>query len=187
MITLVLGGARSGKSEFAEQLVSRHGPPVTYLATGVATDPDMARRIAAHRERRPAGWATVECGSDVAGALAATPGTVLLDALGTWVARLDDFEPDAAGLCDALRTRRGATVVVSEEVGLGVHPATDAGRRFRDQLGALNRAVSAVADAAYLVVAGRVVTLGPPVETAATGEAPVGAGDTRPEGGPPGA
>jgi len=187
VITLVLGGARSGKSELAERLASRHGPPITYVATGVATDRDMAERIAAHRKRRPASWATVECGTDLAGALAATHGTVLLDALGTWVARLDGFEPDVAGLCHALRARRGATVVVSEEVGLGVHPATDAGRRFRDQLGALNQAVSAVAGAAYLVVAGRVVTLGPLVEAAATEKTSDAAQGAPPEGGASGA
>jgi len=187
MITLVLGGARSGKSEFAERLADRHGPPITYLATGVATDPDMAGRIAAHRRRRPASWTTVECGTDVAGVLAATHGTVLLDALGTWVARLDGFEADAAALCDALRERGGATVVVSEEVGLGVHPATDAGRRFRDQLGALNRAVSAVADAAYLVVAGRALALGALVEVAAAGETSVDGGKARRKGSAPGA
>lgn len=175
MITLVLGGTRSGKSEVAEALAARAaagtaggagdpagGTPVTYVATGAATDADMAERIAAHRARRPAGWVTVEAGADLPTVLAGLDGPVLVDSLGTWVAHVPDLVPDVAGLRRSLqgrRGRRGDTIVVSEEVGLGVHPETAAGRRFADELGALNRAVAEVADRVLLVVAGRVLPL----------------------------
>lgn len=163
MITLVLGGTRSGKSEVAEGLVGDAPGPVTYIATGRATDDDMAARIAAHRARRPHGWTTVEAGNDLPGVLTAIEGHALVDSLGTWVAGHDDLTPDNGALCAALRDRArsggGATVVVSEEVGLGVHPPTAVGRRFADALGALNRAVADEADRVLLVVAGRVLPL----------------------------
>jgi adenosylcobinamide kinase/adenosylcobinamide-phosphate guanylyltransferase len=164
MITLVLGGTRSGKSEVAEGLAGRHGGPVTYVATGTASDPDMAARIARHRARRPAGWSTVEVEAGAAptlpAVLAGLAGPVLVDSLGTWVASCPDLAPDGPALCAALAGRAGATVVVSEEVGLGVHAATDVGRRFADALGTLNRQVADAADQVLLVVAGRVLPLG---------------------------
>jgi adenosyl cobinamide kinase/adenosyl cobinamide phosphate guanylyltransferase len=179
LITLVLGGTRSGKSQVAEDLVADRqvttGGRVTYVATGRATDDDMAARIAAHRARRAAAWATVETGSgdgagvdagpgaDLPTVLAGLTGHVLVDSLGTWVAADADLTPDVPALCAALseRARAGAgdTVLVSEEVGLGVHPATEVGRRFADALGQLNRAVADVADRVLLVVAGRVLPL----------------------------
>lgn len=170
-IILVLGGARSGKSEVAERLAAAQGRPVTYLATGPAPegDPDWAERVARHRDRRPAEWTTVELGpgGDIAAALAAFGGALLIDSLGTWVAGLSGFgaEVDRDVLTDALVARRDAghpTVVVSEEVGLGVHPSTSAGREFRDALGALNRRVADVADDVHLVVAGRTLRLSGP-------------------------
>ena len=159
MITLVLGGARSGKSAVAEGLVGRLPPPVTYLATGWPEDPDMAERIERHRDRRPAAWATVEAGRDLTGALRRLEGTVLVDGLGTWVAAHEDFAADVEGLCAALAGRRGDAVVVSDEVGLGVHPSSEAGRRFRDALGQVNQRVAAAADEVLLVVAGRALRL----------------------------
>jgi adenosyl cobinamide kinase/adenosyl cobinamide phosphate guanylyltransferase len=162
VITLVLGGTRSGKSEVAETLLAATGP-VTYVATGRVTDPDMADRIAAHRERRPATWTTVEAGADLVAAVERADGPVLVDSLGTWVAAHPDLAPDVAALVAALRARAarapGATVLVSEEVGLGVHPPTEVGRRFADALGTLNRAVAEIADRVLLVVAGRVLPL----------------------------
>jgi adenosyl cobinamide kinase/adenosyl cobinamide phosphate guanylyltransferase len=159
VLTLVLGGARSGKSELAEELVAAAGGDVVYLATGVATDPDMAARIAAHKLRRPPAWETIET-PDLAATIASLPDRpVLVDSLGTWVAHAEDFDVDADALVRALRGRAGVTVIVSEEVGLGVHPETDVGRRFRDALGDLNRAVAAAADEVLLVVAGRTVRL----------------------------
>ena len=163
MITLVLGGARSGKSEVAERIAARLAGPITYLATMVpGGDPDLATRIAAHRARRPAGWRTVEAGAELPAVLRSVPGPVLVDALGPWVAAAPGMIVDAGALCTALTGRAADTVVVSEEVGLGVHPATEDGRRFRDALGALNQAVAAVADEVLFVVAGRILRLDAP-------------------------
>jgi adenosylcobinamide kinase/adenosylcobinamide-phosphate guanylyltransferase len=159
MITLVLGGTRSGKSEVAEGLAARRGEPVTVIVTGTATDPDMAARIQAHRDRRPAGWPTVEAGADLPEALGAAEGVVLVDSLGTWVSAFAELDPPVDELVTALEGRRSPTVVVSEEVGLGVHPETAVGRRFRDVLGDLNRAVARRSEVVHLVVAGRLVRL----------------------------
>lgn len=171
--TVVLGGARSGKSAVAEGLIAGFGGTVRYLATarppelaggpGQPPDDAWARRIADHRARRPSSWTTVEVGEtgDLAGALLDAPGPVLVDSLGTWVASLG-LVVDVALVCDALTARaarRQPTVIVSEEVGLGVHPASDVGRHFRDVLGAVNQQVAAVADRVMLVVAGRVLPL----------------------------
>ena len=167
VITLVLGGARSGKSAVAERLAARApGRSPTSPRPGVdAGDPDHGARIEAHRARRPPSWATVEAGPDLRRAPADVPGPVLVDSLGTWVtARPLEPEPSiVAGLrrgpAARLLGRGGDTVVVSEEVGLGVHPSTELGRRFRDVLGEVNQAVAEVADGSLLVVAGRVLPL----------------------------
>jgi adenosylcobinamide kinase / adenosylcobinamide-phosphate guanylyltransferase len=162
VITLVLGGARSGKSQVAERLAAAAGGPVVYVATGLAEDPDFAARIAAHRGRRPPGWTTVEgAGLDLAEVVRGTGGVVVVDSLTTWVAAGPDFAVDAGGLCRALVGRDGDAVVVSDEVGLGVHPSSPVGRRFRDALGLVNQAVAAVADDVLLVVAGRALRLEP--------------------------
>ena len=162
MITMVLGGTRSGKSAFAEQLASSHDAPVTYVATMIlAGDPELEARVAAHRRRRDPAWGTVEAGDDLPHVLAGLRGTVLVDSLGPWVAAAADTDgrggmaADDTGLCAALLGRSGDTVVVSDEVGMAVHPSTEEGRRFQDALGSVNHAVSAVADHVYLVVAGR--------------------------------
>ncbi|MGI9033427.1 MAG: bifunctional adenosylcobinamide kinase/adenosylcobinamide-phosphate guanylyltransferase [Acidimicrobiales bacterium] len=161
MIALVLGGARSGKSDMAEKMAAdRAGTMVTVLATAVVADDDMAARVAAHQGRRPAEWATVEAGAGLVAALRSTPGMVVVDSLGTWVAAAPDLVVDSTELCGALAERQGDAVVVSEEVGLGVHPTSEAGRRFRDSLGEVNQAVAAVADEVLLVVAGRILRLG---------------------------
>jgi len=159
VITLVLGGARSGKSEVAERLALAMPAPVTYVATGVATDDDMAARIAAHKLRRPPAWETVEVGADLVDAVARLDGSLLIDALGTWVASVDGLKADGAALALALRERDGDAVVVSDEVGLGVHPSSSVGRQFRDALGDVNRAVADAADSVLLVVAGRTLEL----------------------------
>lgn len=165
MITLVLGGARSGKSEVAEQIASRLPPPVTYLATGRRdpSDAEWTARIDAHRVRRDRSWSTMEIADgDLAAAVRDATGSVLVDSLGTWVSAADGPSVDVASLCDALTEHDGDVVLVSEEVGLGVHPSTEDGRRFRDALGTVNQAVAAVADDVLLVVAGRVLPLGRP-------------------------
>ena len=178
---LVLGGARSGKSEQAELRVAGE-PDVTYVATGPGAalpisgggDPEWAARVAAHRARRPAWWRTAET-TDLAGVLAGAPGTLLIDGIGTWLAAAmdecgawDGSAQGAArlagrigGLVGAWRQTRARVVAVSDEAGLGVVPATPAGRLFRDELGRLNQMLAAESEEAELVVAGRVVPLGP--------------------------
>lgn len=159
-VTLVVGGARSGKSAVAER---RAGPgPATYVATWVVDDgdADMARRVADHRSRRPSTWTTVETG-DPAAAVRASSGTVVVDSLTTWVAGAPSYVVDVGALCRALADHAGDAVVVSDEVGLGVHPSSEAGRRFRDALGLVNQAVAGIAAEVLLVVAGRTLRLDP--------------------------
>jgi adenosyl cobinamide kinase/adenosyl cobinamide phosphate guanylyltransferase len=170
VITLVLGGARSGKSVAGEVLAGSAagaGGRVTYVATLVvsADDADLASRIAEHVRRRPPTWSTVEVplGGDLASVLREVRGVALLDSLGPWVAGTVDLAVPAEDLVAALveRAERGdPTVVVSEEVGLGVDPTSGAGRSFRDVMGFLNQAVAAVASRSLLVVAGLVLPLG---------------------------
>lgn len=165
MITVVLGGSRSGKSEVAERLAAAAAGPVTYLATmTVGDDRDLAHRVALHRARRPADWRTVEVGDDLPQVLETLGGTVLLDSLGVWLAARGDFVVDAEMLCGALTARSGDTVIVSDEVGMGVVPPTALGGAFRDALGSLNQAVALVADQVFLVVAGRILPLDKPPE-----------------------
>jgi adenosyl cobinamide kinase/adenosyl cobinamide phosphate guanylyltransferase len=175
VISLVLGGARSGKSEVAERLAQRRadeagsreagGAPVTYVATALsgAGDDDLDQRIARHRRRRPAQWSTIEVtpGDSLTTALS-TAGVVLVDSLGTWLAGHEEFAVDLDGLLASLEGRRfrgEATVIVSDEVGLGVHPATPLGLQFRDALGDLNRSVAELSDNVRFVAAGRVLLL----------------------------
>jgi adenosyl cobinamide kinase/adenosyl cobinamide phosphate guanylyltransferase len=164
VIVVVVGGTRSGKSEVAEQIAQRLGGEVTFVAPGKVgdDDPEMAARVAAHRERRPSAWRTVECeeeGVDLVETVAKLDGTVLVDSLGAWVARAPGMRVDTKALLDAVRERSGSTVLVSDEVGLSVHAPTEAGRRFAEELGLVNAAVAAFADPALLVVAGRVAPL----------------------------
>ncbi len=159
MIVLYLGGARSGKSRLAEQRATATAEPVTYVATAVVGDEDFARRVAEHRARRPPTWHTIESGTDLADRLRGVDGTALIDSLGTWVAGHHDFHVDLPPLIAALATRDGDTLVVSEEVGLGVHPATAVGRAFRDTLGTVNQSVAEIAHEVLLVVAGRALRL----------------------------
>jgi adenosylcobinamide kinase/adenosylcobinamide-phosphate guanylyltransferase len=167
---LVLGGARSGKSERAEQRVAAE-PDVTYVATGPAADddPDWAARIAAHRARRPAWWRTIET-TDLAGLLATATGTLLIDGIGTWLASVMDECGAWAGETGTLETRveelvetwrqtSASVVAVSDETGLGVIPGTPAGRLFRDWLGRVNQALATESEEIELVVAGRILPL----------------------------
>jgi adenosylcobinamide kinase / adenosylcobinamide-phosphate guanylyltransferase len=160
VITLVLGGARSGKSRVAERLAERTNRPVTYVATmHTADDPELAARVEEHRRRRPAQWTTVEGDEDLAGVIALVAGTVLIDSLGPWLASLPGMNADTTALLEVLARRADDTIIVSDEVGLSVHPETPVGRAFRDALGQLNQAVAAVADEVLLVVAGRTLSL----------------------------
>lgn len=161
MITLIVGGARSGKSLVAERLVATLPPPITYVATAVIDpgDVDFVARVEAHRSRRPTTWATIDAGRDLVGQLAQIEGAALVDALGTWVAASEGFAVDLDALVEVLSRRQSDTVVVTEEVGFGVHPSTEVGGWFRDALGLVNQAVAEVADRVLLVVAGRVLPL----------------------------
>lgn len=162
MITFITGGVRAGKSVLAERLATERSEIVTYFATAEVTDEEMSARIEAHRERRPPGWVTREVGVDLPGALRQVEGLALVECLGTWLTRFHNFEVDGRDLVDALVSRSGDSIVVSNEVGMGVHPYTDLGRAFRDALGHLNRSVADVADEALLVVSGRVLRLDRP-------------------------
>lgn len=165
-MTLFLGGARSGKSRLAQEAAERCEGPLRYLATGEARDAEMADRIARHRADRGARWTTVECPVDLPGALAATPpgtGAVLVDCLTLWLSNLmcagDDAERAGAALLAALAAVPVPVMVVANEVGMGIVPATPLGRAFRDAAGRLNQRVAAAADSALLIVAGLVLPL----------------------------
>ena len=161
MITFVLGGAASGKSAYAERIMKNYPLPITYMATmELDDDPDLALRVALHRQRRPGHWQTVETGLDLPTQLRATKGSVLVESLGPWVARhREGVDIDGAELSRAMTERDGDTVVVSEEVGMGVHPSTEVGRQFRDALGKLNQEVAWAADRVFFIVAGRALRL----------------------------
>jgi len=159
-VTLVLGGARSGKSRFGESLLAGASRR-TYLATAAAGDEEMAARIAEHRRRRGPGWTTVEAPLELALALSdatAGGGAVLLDCLTLWLSNLlaAGRDPAAAGaaLIALLPRLTGPAVLVSNEVGLGIVPATQLGRDFRDHAGRLNQAVAEAAQRVYWVAAG---------------------------------
>ena len=156
MVTLVLGGARSGKSAWAEALVRQEPPPWTYLATAEAWDDEMRARIAAHRATRTAAWRTADVPFDLPDALAREPGPVLVDCLTLWVSNhlCAGREVPADALLDALKRRRAPTVLVSNEVGLGMVPDNALARRFRDEAGRLHQLVGAHADRVVLMVAG---------------------------------
>ena len=154
-LTLVLGGARSGKSRHAEALVTRLPPPWRYVATADAFDDEMRARIAVHRARRAPGWDTVEAPLDLPAALA-TPHPALVDCLTLWLSNtlLAGRDPDGAALDAALDARTAPTVLVSNEVGLGIIPGNALARRFRDAAGLLHQRLAARADSVALLVAG---------------------------------
>jgi adenosylcobinamide kinase/adenosylcobinamide-phosphate guanylyltransferase len=159
-LTLVLGGARSGKSRYAESLIAASPPPWTYVATAEAGDGEMAERIAAHRARRGKEWQTVDAPHDLAAALAGIQGNapVLVDCLTLWLSNRmlagADVVAETAHLETALDGRRAPVVLVSNEVGLGIVPDNALARRFRDLQGKLNQRLAARADRVVLMVAG---------------------------------
>ncbi|WP_040495509.1 bifunctional adenosylcobinamide kinase/adenosylcobinamide-phosphate guanylyltransferase [Ilumatobacter nonamiensis] len=172
-LTLLIGGARSGKSALAVDIGHRHhaaGIAVTYIATATALDDDMADRIERHQSERPSGWTTIEETTDLVGAIERVPnGLAIIDCLTLWTSNLmwQDLTDDAIG--DAARDaaaraagRDDPTVVITNEVGLGIHPDTDLGRRYRDVLGRVNQIWAAVADPTLLMVAGRATRLDDP-------------------------
>jgi adenosylcobinamide kinase / adenosylcobinamide-phosphate guanylyltransferase len=160
LVTLVLGGARSGKSRYAERLIESEPAPWIYLATAEARDDEMERRIAEHRARRDRSWQTIEAPHNLAGALAALPrrSAVLIDCLTLWLSnRLladGDIEREIVDLERALASHDGALVAVSNEVGSGIVPDNQLARRFRDLQGVLNQRIAAKASRVVLMVAG---------------------------------
>ncbi|MGN6550912.1 MAG: bifunctional adenosylcobinamide kinase/adenosylcobinamide-phosphate guanylyltransferase [Pararhizobium sp.] len=160
-LRLVLGGARSGKSAFAEGLVAGSGLEKLYLATGRAFDGEMAARIGLHRERRGASWTTIEEPLELAGALEAASTAeriVLVDCLTLWLTNLMMAERDIEAALDAmvatLPRLAGPVVLVSNEVGLGIVPENRMARDFRDHAGRLHQKIAALADEVYFVAAG---------------------------------
>lgn len=160
-LILVLGGASSGKSAYAEGIVTRAGRPRAYVATAEAWDSEMAARIARHREARGPGWRTVEAPRDVAGALrgAGAQEVVLVDCATLWLSNLllagADLGAETEALMAALDACPAAPlVIVSNEVGLGIVPDNALARRFREAQGALNQRLAARAGVVVLVTAG---------------------------------
>ena len=157
---LVLGGARSGKSRHAESLVEACPPPWRYIATAESLDEEMRQRIAEHKARRGSGWQTVEAPLELASALDGCPdrAPVLVDCLTLWLSNLTlnerPVETAIDGLLEALERRRGPTVLVSNEVGLGIVPDNRLARDFRDAAGVLHTKVAGRAEHVHFMVAG---------------------------------
>jgi adenosylcobinamide kinase/adenosylcobinamide-phosphate guanylyltransferase len=167
-LILVTGPARSGKSEWAEQLAQQSGRSVVYVATASQdpTDAEWQRRIEQHRQRRPSHWQTHEVGWELLPVLqmAQEEHCLLVDSLGTWLA--SGLDLDEATWCNteqrlvlALSQTPSQIILVAEETGWGVIPAYPLGRQFRDRLGRLIRRIAAMADTTYLVLAGHVLDL----------------------------
>lgn len=180
-VTLVLGGARSGKSSWAERLAARSGRRVLYVATAQPSDAEMVERIAAHRASRPAAWQTIEVFDDLVGGVRDAAGTgevVLVDCLTIWVSNVvlertgprgdgpaswpeiqAELVSAARSLVDQARAREQTLILVSNEVGLGLVPPYPLGRRYRDLLGVVNRTVAGLADSVVLLIAGLPIDL----------------------------
>jgi adenosylcobinamide kinase / adenosylcobinamide-phosphate guanylyltransferase len=167
-LTFLLGGARSGKSALAVQLAQQAGGQVTVIATAEAGDDEMSDRIRAHRAERPPDWQTIEEPLELDRAIATVDGgdVLVIDCLTLWVANLlargdHDAEIEALGNAAAehASARTAPTVAISNEVGLGIVPANELGRRYRDVLGRVNATWAAAADEPAFVVAGRMLRL----------------------------
>lgn len=169
-LTLLLGGARSGKSQLAVDMASRTNAGVAVIATGEPRDDEMAQRIERHRAQRPAGWETIEEPVDLCGALTSVAGDacVLVDCLTLWASNMlergcsdTEIEQQASLAASIAAARSGATLAVSNEVGWGIVPAHPTARRYRDVLGRVNAIWAAASTQTALVVAGRVLLLDP--------------------------
>ena len=160
-IALVMGGARSGKSSFAQCLAEECDSELIYIATAQAFDAEMTERITRHQSDRGPRWQTIECPMDLAEAIALHHGddkTILVDCLTLWLSNVmlsDSDIPDAAGkLAAVLKDAKGRVILVSNEVGQGIVPDNALARRFRDEAGWLNQAIARVADDVWFVTAG---------------------------------
>jgi adenosylcobinamide kinase/adenosylcobinamide-phosphate guanylyltransferase len=173
-LVLVLGGTRSGKSRFGQQRASANAgaEPVTYLATARSGDPELEERIAGHRAARPADWPTIEVSDDLAATIGSVSGarTILLDGLTLWLsAAFDPARMDVDGFMagpltralEAIERRKGAVVIVSDEIGLGMVPLDAGARAFRDLIGIAHQRIAAAADEVTLMVAGLPMALKP--------------------------
>jgi adenosylcobinamide kinase / adenosylcobinamide-phosphate guanylyltransferase len=171
-LILALGGTRSGKSRFGLATTKRLAGDgrAWFLATAMPGDPELDDRIRRHRAERPADWPTIDVGADLAGAIGATAPAepILIDGLTLWLATLlgdeaPEIDPILDGPVDAayqaIASRPGAVVVVSDEVGLGIVPMHPNARAYRDLVGIAHQRLAAMADEAYLFVAGLPVTL----------------------------
>ena len=166
-LTLVLGGVRSGKSAFAEELAGEAKGPVLYLATGLAVDEEMEERIRRHRESRPSHWTTIEEPLDLAGPLKEVTDSVLIDSLDAWLSNMmmehrysdtEEIENSVLRRLDSLLKviydSSATFTLVSSEVGFSMVPMELTGRRFQDSLGTINQKMAAQADRVFMVVAG---------------------------------
>jgi len=176
-MTLLLGGARSGKSALAVDLGRRHardggrGREVVYIATAPHVDDDMTRRIEMHRADRPATWRTIEEETDLDAAIDRSGDALaIVDCLTLWTSNLlwtglgdDDVVERARHVATRAAARAAPTIAISNEVGLGVHPDTDLGLRYRDLLGRVNQIWAAAATTTLLLVAGRAIALDDPL------------------------
>lgn len=166
-VTLVLGGARSGKSRYAEQLAIASGLPVTYIATALVFDDEFGQRVAHHRSRRPKDWRTVEQAHNLAKALqnhAKAGECVIVDCLTLWLAQFIcpdcaqpetlDWQSEREALLQVLPKLAGKVILVSNEVGMGIVPLGAINRQFQDEQGRLNQAVAQIADEVVFVAAG---------------------------------
>lgn len=171
-ITLILGGARSGKSACAEQLARDSGLPVTYIATAQVYDPEFGERVAHHRHRRPADWNTVEAPHQLAAALrnqAFDNRCLIVDCLTLWLAQCIcpecapaegvDWQKEREDFLEALAGLPGTVILVSNEVGMGIVPLGEINRQFQDEQGRLNQAVARIADHVFFVAAGLPIRL----------------------------
>ncbi len=159
-VTLVLGGARSGKSRYAEELITALPAPWNYLATAEAFDDEMRERIKEHQARRVSGWVTHDAPLDLSAAIdnASSDAPVLIDCLTLWLTNLvlgsHDIDASTAAVLQSLAQRTALTVIVSNEVGLGIVPNNALARQFRDEAGRLNQRIAAVAGRVVFMAAG---------------------------------
>lgn len=171
-VHLILGGARSGKSAFAEKLAAESGLPVTYIATAQVYDPEFGQRVEHHKNRRPAHWKTVEQSFSLGEALQAhakTDEVIIVDCLTLWLAQCIcpdcdrpqnlSWQQERSALLDVLPSLQGTVLLVSNEVGMGIVPLGEINRQFQDEQGRLNQAIAQLADQVSFIAAGLPLTL----------------------------